>query len=198
MLSMRTGLHPEDQKLVYKDKERDSKAFLDMAGVKDRSKLVLLEDPAAQAKRLLEQRRTDKAERAAKSISRIGLDVYKLATKVVRIDGAAYHFFLLTVATYGRSIFGLFNLLDAVVQVSALEAIVSKGGKVVDADVVALTEALMNELVKLDSIAADGEVKVQRRMQVSAYAVALNSLPLLGDEFARAESSTARPTQPMR
>uniref|UniRef100_A0A804QBM0 Ubiquitin-like domain-containing protein n=1 Tax=Zea mays TaxID=4577 RepID=A0A804QBM0_MAIZE len=163
MLSARTGLHPEDQKLVYKDKERDSKAFLDMAGVKDRSKMVLLEDPAAQAKRLLEQRRTDKAERAAKSISRIGLDVDKLATKV-----------------------------------SALEAIVSKGGKVVDADVVALTEALMNELVKLDSIAADGEVKVQRRMQVSAYAVALNSLPLLGDEFARAESSTARPAQPNR
>jgi hypothetical protein len=49
--------------------------------------------------------------------------------------------------------------------VSALETIVGKGGKVVDADVVALTEALMNELVKLDSIAADGEVKTQRRVQ---------------------------------
>ncbi|KAG2641034.1 BAG family molecular chaperone regulator 1-like [Panicum virgatum] len=106
MLSAKTGLHPEDQKLVYKDKERDSKTFLDMAGVKDRSKLVLLEDPAAQAKRILKQRRTDKAERAAKSISRISLDVDKLATKV-----------------------------------SALETIVGKGGKVVDADVVTLTEA---------------------------------------------------------
>ncbi|RLN29662.1 BAG family molecular chaperone regulator 2-like [Panicum miliaceum] len=122
MMSAKTGLHPEDQKLVYKDRERDSKAFLDMAGVRDRSKMVLLVDPAAQAKRLLEQRRTDKAERAAKSISRISLDVDKLATKV-----------------------------------SALETIVGKGGKVVDADVVTLTEALMNELVKLDSIAADGE-----------------------------------------
>ncbi|KAF0924324.1 hypothetical protein E2562_010019 [Oryza meyeriana var. granulata] len=130
MLSAPTGLHPEDQKIVYKDKERDSKAFLDIAGVKDRSKMVLLEDPAAQAKRLLEQRRTDKAERAAKSISRISLDVDKLATKV-----------------------------------TALEGIVAKGGKVVDADVVTLTEALMNELVKLDAIAAEGEVKVQRRMQ---------------------------------
>ena len=45
--------------------------------------MVLLEDSTAQAKRLLEQRRTDKAERAAKSISRIGLDVDKLATKVI-------------------------------------------------------------------------------------------------------------------
>jgi hypothetical protein len=55
-------------------------------------------------------------------------------------------------------------------QVSALETIVAKGGKVVDADVVTLTEALMNELVKLDSIAAEGDVKVQRRVQVTACA----------------------------
>ncbi|KAL6846736.1 hypothetical protein ACP4OV_024184 [Aristida adscensionis] len=144
MLSERTGLHPEDQKVVYKDKERDSKAFLDMAGVRDRSKMVLLEDPAARAKRLLEQRRTDKAERAAKSVSRISLDVDKLATKV-----------------------------------SALETIVGKGGKVVDADVVTLTEALMTELVKLDSIAAEGEVKVQRRMQekrVQKYVETLDAI----------------------
>uniref|UniRef100_A0A0D3H940 BAG domain-containing protein n=1 Tax=Oryza barthii TaxID=65489 RepID=A0A0D3H940_9ORYZ len=143
-LSAPTGLHPEDQKIVYKDKERDSKAFLDMAGVKDRSKMVLLEDPTAQAKRLLEQRRTDKAERAAKSISRISLDVDKLATKV-----------------------------------TALEAIVGKGGRVVDADVVTLTEALMNELVKLDAIAAEGEVKVQRRMQekrVQKYVESLDAI----------------------
>lgn len=52
---------------------------------------------------------------------------------------------------------------------SALQAIVGTGGKVVEADVVALTEALMTELVKLDAIAADGEVKAQRRLQVSTY-----------------------------
>jgi hypothetical protein len=82
MLSERTGLHSEDQKLVFKDKERDSKTFLDISGVKDRSKMVLLEDPTAKAKRLLEQRRTDKLEKVAKSISRISIDVDKLATKV--------------------------------------------------------------------------------------------------------------------
>jgi hypothetical protein len=81
-VSEKTGLHPDDQKVVYKDKERDSKAFLDMAGVKDRSKMVMLEDPAAKAKRLLEERRTSKAERAAKAIARVALDVDKLATKV--------------------------------------------------------------------------------------------------------------------
>ena len=68
--------------MVYKDKERDSKAFLDMEGVKDRSKMLMLEDPAAKAKRLLEERRTSKADRAAKAIARVALDVDKLATKV--------------------------------------------------------------------------------------------------------------------
>ncbi|KAL5669714.1 hypothetical protein ACJX0J_021935, partial [Zea mays] len=130
LVSEKTGLHPDDQKVVYKDKERDSKAFLDMAGVKDRSKMVMLEDPAAKAKRLLEERRTSKAERAAKAIARVALDVDKLATKV-----------------------------------SALETVASKGGKVVDADVATLTEALMRELVELDSIAADGDAKAQRRAQ---------------------------------
>lgn len=52
-----TGLHQEDQKLIYKEKERDSKAFLDISGVKDRSKILLVEDPISQEKRLLEMRK---------------------------------------------------------------------------------------------------------------------------------------------
>ncbi|VAI20041.1 unnamed protein product [Triticum turgidum subsp. durum] len=86
MMSEKTGLHHEDQKVLYKGKEMDSKAFLDMSGVKDRSKLALLEDPDAQAKRLIEQRRADKAHRASKSVSRISLDVDKLATKEKRVQ----------------------------------------------------------------------------------------------------------------
>jgi hypothetical protein len=82
LVSEKTGLHPDDQKVVYRDRERDSKAFLDTAGVKDRSKVVMLEDPTAKAKRLLEERRNSKAERAAKAVARVGLDVDKLATKV--------------------------------------------------------------------------------------------------------------------
>lgn len=130
LMSEKTGLHPDDQKVVYKDRERDSKEFLDMVGVKDRSKMTMVEDPSAQARRLIEERRNAKAQRAAKAVSRISLDVDKLASKV-----------------------------------SALETIVNKGGRVVEADVVTLTEALMNELVKLDAVAADGDVKAQRRIQ---------------------------------
>ncbi|MFZ8458488.1 hypothetical protein ACO1MZ_14635, partial [Staphylococcus aureus] len=64
MLSGPTGLHHEDQKLMFKDKERDPKAFLDVAGVKDKSKIVLVEDPISQEKRYLEMRRNSKMEKA--------------------------------------------------------------------------------------------------------------------------------------
>ncbi|KAL5211770.1 hypothetical protein ABZP36_022617 [Zizania latifolia] len=131
MVAARTGLHPDDQKVRYKDKERDSKAFLDMAGVKDRSKLVVVEDPEARASRLIQERRNSYLEKAAKAVTAVTAEVSKLAPKV-----------------------------------SALDASVRKGEKVAENDVVQVTELLMNELLKLDAVVADGDVKVQRRMLV--------------------------------
>lgn len=49
---------------------------------------------------------------------------------------------------------------------SALELIITKGGKVAEKDVLSLIELLMNQLLKLDGIMADGDVKLQRKMQV--------------------------------
>ena len=45
LLAPVTGLDPQDQKLILKGKERDGKDFLDLAGVKENSKMVLMEDP---------------------------------------------------------------------------------------------------------------------------------------------------------
>ncbi|KAL3530781.1 hypothetical protein ACH5RR_010103 [Cinchona calisaya] len=131
MLSGPTGLHHQDQKLLFKDKERDSNAFLDTSGVKDKSKIVLMEDPISQEKRYLEMRKTTKMEKAAKSISEISLEVDRLAG-----------------------------------QVSAYESVISRGGKVAEKNVLNLIELLMNQLLKLDGIIADGDVKLQRKMQV--------------------------------
>ncbi|XP_010933885.1 BAG family molecular chaperone regulator 1 [Elaeis guineensis] len=146
LLSARTGLHPQDQKLVYKDKERDSNAYLDISGVKNGSKMVLVEDAAAQAKRFLEMRRQARIDKASKSISQISLEVDKLAS-----------------------------------QVSALEASISKGGKVPEKDVLNLIELLMTQLVKLDGVVADGDLKLQRRMQerrVQKYVETLDVLKI--------------------
>jgi hypothetical protein len=79
LVAAKTGLHPDDQKVLYKDRERDSKAFLDMAGVKDRSKVVVVEDPEARARRLIEERRNGHLEKA---VAAVAAEVDKLAPKV--------------------------------------------------------------------------------------------------------------------
>ena len=43
---------------------------------------------------------------------------------------------------------------------------ICKGGKVAENDVLNLIDLLMNELLKLDAIMGDGDVKLQRKMQV--------------------------------
>ncbi|GAB2261642.1 hypothetical protein Droror1_Dr00002639 [Drosera rotundifolia] len=160
-LQAATGLHHQDQKLFFKDKERDSKAYLDVVGVKDKSKIVLVEDPISQEKRFLEMRKNAKMEKAAKSISDISLEVDRLAS-----------------------------------QVSALETLMSKGGKVVEKDVLNLTELLMNELIKLDAIVSDGELKLQRKMQVRRVQKYVETLDLLKVKISMARSNGGQVPNP--
>jgi hypothetical protein len=86
---------------------------------------------------------------------------------------------------------GAVELTSCSFQVSALETIVNKGGGVVEADVVALTEVLMNKLVKLD---ADGDVKAQRRIQEKR--VQKHVEPLDAIRAKRAKNSSKVTTQP--
>jgi hypothetical protein len=75
-------------------------------------------------------------------------------------------------------------------QVSTLETIVNKGGRVVEADVVALTEALMNELVRLDA-----DVKAQRRIQEKRMRKHIEPLDAIRAKGAKNSSkAAARPT----
>lgn len=49
------------------------------------------------------------------------------------------------------------------------ESVISRGGKVGEKEVLNLIEMLMNQLLKLDGIIADGDVKLQRKMQVIPF-----------------------------
>lgn len=49
--------------------------------------------------------------------------------------------------------------------VAALETIVSKGGKVVEKDIINLIDLLMSQLLKLDGIIVDGDSKLQKKNQ---------------------------------
>jgi hypothetical protein len=46
ILSMVTGLEPREQRLLFRGKEREDGDHLHMVGVRDRDKVLLLEDPA--------------------------------------------------------------------------------------------------------------------------------------------------------
>ncbi|KAL1830432.1 hypothetical protein ACET3Z_000083 [Daucus carota] len=126
-----TGVHHEDQKLIFIDKERESRTFLDGAGVKDGSKLVLVADVDARESRYLEARNNAKMEKALKDIAEISLEVDKFAKQVINY-----------------------------------ETQVCGGKRVVEKSLLNLVEQLMTQLIKLDEIVGDGDVKSKRRLQV--------------------------------
>lgn len=51
-VSLATGLEPREQRLLFKGKEREDSDHLHMVGVRDRDKVVLLEDPAIKERKL--------------------------------------------------------------------------------------------------------------------------------------------------
>jgi hypothetical protein len=81
-------------------------------------------------------------------------------------------------------------------QVAALDASVRKGEKVAEKDVAQLTELLMNELLKLDAVVADGDAKAQRRMQVKRVQKYVETLDaVMAKNAAIARKSSEQPRQ---
>ncbi|CAH8382836.1 unnamed protein product [Eruca vesicaria subsp. sativa] len=163
-LSVKTRVHHQDMKILYKDKERDSKMFLDLCGVKDGSRLVLKEDPISQEKRLLEMRKLVVKEKANKSISDISFQADRLAGKL-----------------------------------SAFEVVIGKGVKVEEESLENLLEMLMNQLVKLDAILGDGDIKLKKNMQeerLQKYVEALDVLKVKNSLQPQPQTQLKPQTQP--
>ncbi|XP_057503873.1 BAG family molecular chaperone regulator 2-like [Actinidia eriantha] len=53
ILSMMTNLEPREQRLLFKGKEREDSEYLHMVGVRDKDKVLLLEDPAIKERKLM-------------------------------------------------------------------------------------------------------------------------------------------------
>ncbi|KAI4350591.1 hypothetical protein L6164_005036 [Bauhinia variegata] len=53
MLSLVTSLEPIEQRILFRGKERDDNDYLHMVGVRDKDKVLLLEDPAIKEKKKL-------------------------------------------------------------------------------------------------------------------------------------------------
>eukprot|EP01018_Ginkgo_biloba_P009889 Gb_09360 [translate_table: standard] len=86
LLASETGLGPQEQRLMFRGKERDSSDYLDTVGVKDKSKIVLIEDPASRERKYIEMKRNAIIERACKAIAEVRTEVDKLAGKVSALE----------------------------------------------------------------------------------------------------------------
>ncbi|KAF3780138.1 BAG family molecular chaperone regulator 2 [Nymphaea thermarum] len=69
MLSMVTGLEPQEQRLLFKGKEREDHDFLHMVGVKHMDKVLLLEDPASKEMKMQDLRRAKAPEKCCQAIA---------------------------------------------------------------------------------------------------------------------------------
>ncbi|KAL7585823.1 hypothetical protein Lser_V15G42804 [Lactuca serriola] len=141
-----TGLEPEAQNLLFRGKEKDENERLDMAGVKDNAKVILTENSPTKDKDKDEEEHEEKEkenlekveEEEVKEISK-GVE----AVSLVRKENDEF-----------------------AEQVGSLEAVVCSGTQVSDKDFLFLTEMLMRQLLKLDGIDAQGEGRIQRKLEV--------------------------------
>uniref|UniRef100_A0A5B6ZU16 Putative BAG family molecular chaperone regulator 3 n=1 Tax=Davidia involucrata TaxID=16924 RepID=A0A5B6ZU16_DAVIN len=86
LLTAETGLQPGEQSLIFRGKERENGEYLDMCGVKDRSKVILIEDPSSKERRFIEMRKNAKIQSAHRAISDVSMEVDKLAEQVSAIE----------------------------------------------------------------------------------------------------------------
>lgn len=82
VLSGETGLQVDEQKVVYRGKERQNGEYLDACGVKDRSKVVLIQDPSSIERRFIQMRINAKIQNAHRAINTIALHLDQLADQV--------------------------------------------------------------------------------------------------------------------
>ncbi|XP_068668467.1 BAG family molecular chaperone regulator 4-like [Aristolochia californica] len=157
VITQETGLEPQEQRLLFRGKEKDNEEHLHMVGVKDMSKIMLLEDPASK-ERKLEQMKIDEG-------------IFKSCEEVV----------------YVRS-----EVDKLVGEVSMLEKSMHAGTKVDEKEFVILTELLMRHLLKLDSIEAQGEAKVQRRIEVRRVQSLVDTLDHLKARNANQSSNSSK------
>ena len=82
VLAQETGLEPKEQRLLFRGKEKDDEECLHMVGVKDTSKVVLLEDPASKERKLKEMNRNQCILKAYEEVAKVRTEVDKLSEKV--------------------------------------------------------------------------------------------------------------------
>ncbi|KAK8958515.1 BAG family molecular chaperone regulator 1 [Platanthera guangdongensis] len=142
LLWKKTGIHHREQKLLFKERESASRAYLYTAGINDGSRLIMEEDLTTWAKHLPEMRRNARADRVAKL----------LVTITVAIDGPVSKVGIITEIKPLLPLISHDECFDKISQVSEMEAVVNRGELVVEKEDAELIDQLMIELLRLKEI----------------------------------------------
>ncbi|CAN1227597.1 BAG family molecular chaperone regulator 3 [Linum grandiflorum] len=86
LLKEGTGLEPGEQRVTFRGKDRRNGDYLDACGVKDRSKIVVTEDPCSVERRYIETRKNAKIQKSLHTISDISMEIDKLADQVSAME----------------------------------------------------------------------------------------------------------------
>lgn len=86
-LAQKTGLEPGEQKILFRGFEKEDTEQLHTAGVKDMSKVVLVEDPKKGDERVEQQPEvTEEMAKAIAAITAVRAEVDKLSERVVALE----------------------------------------------------------------------------------------------------------------
>ncbi|XP_014514345.1 BAG family molecular chaperone regulator 4 [Vigna radiata var. radiata] len=88
LLVNKTGLEPEEQRLFFRGIEKGDNQHLHREGVKDKSKILLLEGNASKEKKLEETRKQNEMSKAFEAIAGVRAEVDKLSNRVTAIEVA--------------------------------------------------------------------------------------------------------------
>ncbi|XAR55799.1 hypothetical protein NMG60_11036003 [Bertholletia excelsa] len=169
-ISQQTGLDPEVQRLLFRGKEKEDQEHLHMVGVKDNAKVLLMEEQNKERKH--EGVQGSDSPSSCPAVNEMGSEIDKLAEQVSsfgvtsqerkldEVGGSNLSKDCAAVAEVRAEVDKLAE------QVVALEAVIHGGTMVEEKEFIVLTELLMRQLLKLDSIEAEGEGKVQRKLEV--------------------------------
>ncbi|KAK8966730.1 BAG family molecular chaperone regulator 4 [Platanthera guangdongensis] len=88
VLVQETGLAPEEQRLLFRGKAKNDDECLHMAGVKDTSKVVLLQDPACRERKLEQTQLDQELVEAFEAVGVVRVEVDKLVEKVNTLESS--------------------------------------------------------------------------------------------------------------
>lgn len=82
MLAQKCGLEPKEQRLFFRGKEKEDDESLHMAGLKDNSKVLLLEDQASKERKLEQLKKAGEISKACEAVADVRAEVDKISERV--------------------------------------------------------------------------------------------------------------------